>query len=256
MLAVTVLWTVLLAGLTWWSVRTDTPTVREQRTLGQALPVVDRAVGQLVVAVGDGAWAMTGRQVEEGCRVTPMDDGAELTRGVDVVVAEGGERGLLESVADRLPGDWRAGVRVSSEGPRLRADAGEFVLVEGRVTTPGRVRFTVETGCRPLDEVALADLLPGYPGEPALDEALRALGRPADDSVEQVVAACPGGGTARTRWVEAGPAPVSLAGLKPLAAGAALVDTPEVYAWRRGPVVLLADATGEQVRLAASTGCA
>ncbi|WP_436971097.1 hypothetical protein [Micromonospora coxensis] len=255
LLAVTVLWTVLLAGLTWWSVRTDTPTVREQRTLGQALPVVDGAVGRLVVAVGDGAWAMTGQQVEEGCRVTPMDDGAELTRGVDVVVAEGGERGLLESVADRLPEDWRAGVRVSSDGPRLRADAGEFVLVEGRVVTPGRVRFTVETGCRPLDDVAIADLLPGYPGEPALDEALRALGRPADDSVEQVLAACPGGGTARTRWVQAGPAPMSLAGLKPLAAGAALVDTPEVYAWRRGPVVVLADATGEQVRLAASTGC-
>ncbi|MEH0820316.1 MULTISPECIES: hypothetical protein [unclassified Micromonospora] len=253
LLAVTVLWAVLLAALTWWSVRHDPPTVREQRSLAEAGPVVDRAVGRLVAATGDGAWALAAPRLDRGCRITPMDDGATLARDLDVVVAEGGERALLEAVAGRLPADWRAGVHLGSDGPRLRADAGEFVAVQGRVVTPGRVRLTADSGCRP-DDVEYGTLLPGYAGEPALDDALRALGRPAG-TPEQVVAPCPGGGVARTRWATAGPAPASLAGLKPLAAGGAVVDTPEVYAYRRGAVVVLADATGEQVRVSASTGC-
>ncbi|MEV0807033.1 hypothetical protein [Micromonospora sp. NPDC050200] len=253
LLAATVLWAVLLGALTWWSVRHDPPTVREQRPLDQAGPVVDRALGQLVAATGDGAWEMGAPRLDRGCRVTPMDDGATLARDLDVVVADGGERALLEGIAGRLPADWRAGVRVTSDGPRLRADAGEFVAVEGRVVTAGRVRLTADSGCRPVD-VDYVTLLPGYPAEPALDDAMRALGRPAD-TPGQVVAPCPGGGAARTAWVTAGPAPVSLAGLKPLAAGAAVIDTPEVYAYRRGAVVVLADAAGEQVRVSASTGC-
>ncbi|PWU57244.1 hypothetical protein DLE60_24900 [Micromonospora globispora] len=41
LLAATVAWAVLLAVLTWISVRDDPPTVREQRTLAEAGPVVD-----------------------------------------------------------------------------------------------------------------------------------------------------------------------------------------------------------------------
>ncbi|MEH0842644.1 hypothetical protein V6U81_09665 [Micromonospora sp. CPCC 205711] len=255
LLAVTVAWGLLLAGLTWWSVRHDPPTVREQRTLAQAVPVLNRAMGQLVTAVGDGAWALTPETVERGCRVTPMADGVSLSRGLDVLVPAGGERALLERVADRLPAGWRAGVRTSTDGPRLRADAGEFVAVEGRVVSGGRVRLSADTGCRRAD-VEIGTLLPGYPGEQALDEALRALARSATGPTERAGATCPGGGAARTVTVPAGPAPVSLAALRPLAAGAPVVDTPEVYAYRRGPVVVLADATGEQLRLSASTGCA
>lgn len=245
----------LLVALTWWSVRTDPPTVKEQRTISQAVPVVDRAVGRLVAAIGpDGVWVMTPETVEKGCRVTPVSDGAELIRGVDVLVAEGAERPLLDRVADALPGSWRAGVRDSVDGPRLRADAGEFVLVEGEVPEPGRVRLTVATGCRPAD-VEFGELLPLHAAGPALEEASRALGRPATDATEVVVARCPDGGKAWTRWVDAGSEPVSLAALAPLAAGAALVDTPDTYAYRRGPDIVLADATGEELRLAASTGC-
>ncbi|NJP31487.1 hypothetical protein [Micromonospora thermarum] len=251
-----VAWAVLLAALAWWSVRTDPPTVKEQRTIGQATPVVHRAVGHLVAAIGPaGAWVMTPETVEKGCRVTPVSDGADLTRGVDVLVAEGGERALLDRVADALPEPWRAGVRDSVDGPRLRADAGEFIPVEGRVAAPGRVRFTVATGCRPAD-VEFGDLLPLHAAGPALEEASRALGRPATDVTRVVVARCPDGGNAWTRWVDAGSDPVSLDALAPLAAGAVLVDTPEAYAYRRGPDIVLADATGEELRLAASTGCA
>ncbi|MGC5019878.1 hypothetical protein [Micromonospora sp. DT47] len=256
LLAVTVAWALLLGALTWWSVRHDPPTVREQRSLSAADPVVDRAVGRLVVAIGAGAWALTGATVERGCRVTPMADGAALTRGVEVFVPDGGERALLERVAGGLPGSWRAGVRPGADGPRLRADAGEFVAVEGRVVGGGRVRLTADTGCRPVD-TELATLLPGAGGETALavDEASRALGRPLAGVAEPLSAACPGGGRARTAAATAGSAPMSLAALKSLAAGAAVVDLPEVYAYRRGPVVVVADATGEQVRLTASTGC-
>lgn len=247
------LWAVLLGALTWWSVRHDPPTVREQRSVTEAGPVVDRAVGRLVAATGEAAWALAAPRLDRGCRITPMDDGATLARDLDVVVAEGGERALLEAVAGRLPADWRAGVHLGSDGPRLRADAGEFVAVQGRVVTPGRVRLTADSGCRP-DDAEQGTLLPGYPDEPALDDALRALGGPAGPP-ERVVAPCPGGGVARTVWASAGPAPASLAGLKPLAGGGAVLDTPEVYAYRRGAVVVLADATGEQVRVSASTGC-
>ncbi|MBO4162253.1 MULTISPECIES: hypothetical protein [Micromonospora] len=253
LLAVTVAWAVLLGVLTWWSARNDAPTVREQRTLAEAGPVVDRALGQLVAAVGDGAWALTGPQVERGCRITPMSAGATLSRGLDVLVAEGGERALLDRVADRLPADWRAGVRAGSAGPRLRADAGGFVTVQGRVTSGGRVRLTADTGCRPVGA--------GYPqppaasADPTLDAALAALGRAAQTAPQPVTAPCPGGGTARTVAVTAGAAPAALTGLRPLAAGPPVVDLPEVYAYRSGPTTVLADGTGAQLRLSASTGC-
>lgn len=255
LLVATVAWAVLLAGLTWWSVRTDPPTVREQRTLGQAVPVVDGAVGHLVAAVDGEAWELTPAEVERGCRITPMDEGASLTRGLDVLVAAGGERGLLERVAQRLPADWRAGVGSGADGPRLRADAGEFVPVEGRVVADGRVRLSAATGCRRVD-ADYAELLPAVGVGPELDAALRALGRPSPPDPELVAARCPAGGAARTVRVGAGAGAgaVSLAQLKPL--GVAVVDLPEVYAYRSGPVLVLADATGEQLRLAASIGCA
>lgn len=251
----TAVWAVLLAALTWWSVRTDEPTVREQRSIGQAAPVVDRAIGRLVAALDGTAWAMTPAHAEKGCRVTPASEGTELTRGVDVLVAEGGERAVLDRVADALPESWRAGVRDGVDGPLLRADAGEFVLVEGEVPAPGRVRFTAVTGCRPTD-VEFADLLIGHPPGPALETALRALGRPVPDHAGRIAASCPGGAKAWTQRAEAGAEPVSLDALAPLAAGAVVVDTPEVYAYRPGADVVVADATGDQLQLTVSTGCA
>ncbi|MFU8875247.1 hypothetical protein [Micromonospora sp. SL4-19] len=253
LVAATVVWGVLLAGLTWWSVRHDPPTVREQRSLSQAIPVVDGAVGRLVAAVDGEAWELTPAEVQRGCRVTPLADGASLTRGLDVLVAGGSERALLERVAQRLPADWRAGVRAGSEGPRLRADAGEFVEVRGRVVADGRVRLTAATGCRPAD-TEIADFLPAYPAGSELEAALRALGQPVPPASEPIEVPCPAGGSARTIRIAAGTRSESLAPLRPL--GVAVVDRPEVYAYRAGPVLVLADATGDRLRLAASTGCA
>ncbi|MFI5488002.1 hypothetical protein ACIBXA_01225 [Micromonospora echinaurantiaca] len=257
LLVVVVAWAVLLAALTWLSVRDDPPTVREQRSLDQAGPVVDRAVGELVAAGGSTA-VMFPPQVDRGCRVTPFTDGARLLRHVDVFVAEGAERELLERVADRLPGGWRAGVRASADGPLLRADAGEFVAVEGTAEENGRVRLTADTGCRPYG-TGYREQPPGAPGTEgeALAGALRALGGPTAPAVERVTAPCPGGAaTAHSVRAVAGPAPQSpAAALRALAGGAPLLDTPQAYAYRAGAATVVADLTGDPPVLTASTGC-
>ncbi|MEH1102267.1 hypothetical protein, partial [Micromonospora sp. CPCC 205561] len=191
LLVATVAWGVLLAGLTWASVRDDPPTVREQRSLADAGPVVDRAVGELVAAAGDTA-VLTPPELDEGCRVTPFADGGALSRGVDVFVPAGGERELLEQVAERLPTGWRAGVRVTSDGPRLRADAGEFVTVAGGIEGDGRVRLTADTGCRPIGAGYATPAAGAADAEAdALAAALRALGGPARPAPELVAAPCP-----------------------------------------------------------------
>ncbi|WP_374225561.1 hypothetical protein [Micromonospora sp. C31] len=256
LLAGTVAWAVLLAALTWTSVRNDPPTVREQRTLAEAGPVVDRAVGALVAAAGDTA-VLTPPEIERGCRVTPFADGATLIRGVDVFVAAGRERALLEQVADRLPEDWRAGVRVTSDvGPRLRADAGEFVTVAGRVAGDGRVRLTVDTGCRPVGDGydVPATAAAGVEAD-ALGEALRVLGAPGGPAPELVTAPCPGGGTARSArsaGVEATASPA--AALAPVTR-VPVLDVPQAYAYRRGPVTVVADLSGDQVVVSVNTAC-
>ncbi|MCI4062966.1 hypothetical protein MRQ36_10415 [Micromonospora sp. R77] len=131
LVAATVLWAVLLAVLAWLSVRDDPPTVREQRSLTQSGPVVDRAVGELLAAAGDGGAArLLPGDLRPGCRITPMEDGVSLTRAVEVVLPGDDARGLLQRVADRLPASWRAEVETTGDGPVLRADAGEFVTVQ------------------------------------------------------------------------------------------------------------------------------
>lgn len=249
----TVAWAVLLAAVTWWSVRHDPPTVKEQRTLGEAAPVVDRATGRLVAALGDDAWELTPARVERGCRVTPLAHGATLTRGLDVPVPAGSERALLDRVAQRLPADWRAGVATEVGRPRLRADAGEFIAIDGRVVADGLVRFSAATGCRPGD-VEFAELLLAHPIGPELTAALGALGRPAPDSAKWVPVPCPAGGVARTVVVTDGAVPVSLAALRPL--GPVVLDRPGTYAYRSGSAVVLAETTGDRLHLVASTGCA
>ncbi|RIV37221.1 hypothetical protein [Micromonospora radicis] len=257
LVALTVAWAVLLAGLTWYSARNDPPTVREQRTLAQAVPVVDAAIGELVAAAAGAVPALAPPEIERGCRITPFATGATLRRQVDLAVAGGEERALLEQVSDGLPAAWRAGVRVTSDGPRLRADAGEFVTVQGRQVGDGRIRLTAETGCRPVDGEPAAPA-PGAAGAEAraLAEALRALGAPTVEPTELVTATCPGGGVSRTvRSADVVPAGSPTAALAPLAGGTPVVETPETYAYRRDGVAVLAELGPDGVTLAATTGC-
>ncbi|QOC90092.1 hypothetical protein [Micromonospora craniellae] len=261
LIVATVAWAVLLAGLTWVSARKDPPTVREQRTLAEAGPVVDAAIGELIAASWGAVPALVAPDVDRGCRITPFADGAELVRAVDLAVPVGEERAALQEISDRLPTAWRAGVRVTSEGPRLRADAGDFVTVQGRPVADGRIRLTVDTGCRLVGDdytAPGADTAGAEAGAEAgaLAEALRALGSTGIEP-EVVVAPCPGGGLARTVRSAAGALTASpQATLAPLAGGTPVVDTGEVYAFRRDGVAVLADLGADEVVLSATTGCA
>ncbi|MFI2646783.1 hypothetical protein [Micromonospora fulviviridis] len=258
LVAATVAWAVLLAGLTWWSVRHDPPTVKEQRSLDQAGPVVDRALGRLTAAVGrDGVPALLPDRIERGCRVTPLDDGAELERGVEVVVAGDDVRQLLQRVADRLPPDWRAGVSTYDGEPLLRADAGEFVAVEGRAGGPGRVLLTVVTGCRPVGAGYRAPAADAVAETAEAQRAARRWGGAAGP-VQVLAAPCPGGGTARTARIETagGPAGSPLAAAFRDAADGSLVlrDSADEYALR-GSFAVLAERVDDRVRVAVTTTC-
>ncbi|MEV6691839.1 hypothetical protein AB0M35_10285 [Micromonospora sp. NPDC051196] len=259
LVALTVAWAVLLAGLTWYSTRNDPPTVREQRTLAQAVPRVDAAIGELVAAASGAVYALAPPEFEWGCRVTPFADGANLRRHVELAVPAGAERDLLERIADGLPSVWRAGVRLTPDGPRLRADAGEFITVQGRTVADGRARLTVETGCRPADSDPATLLPQDGPGAEsmALTAALNALGSPAVESDVEVQAACPGGGVARTVRADAAAAAQSpQAALAPLAGGTPVVATPELYAYRHDGVAVLVELFDDKTLVSATTGCA
>ncbi|MGC5029082.1 hypothetical protein [Micromonospora sp. DT229] len=255
----TVAWAVLLAGLTWYSARNDPPTVREQRTLAQAAPRVEAAIGELAAAASGTVYALAPPEVEQGCRVTPFAEGAILRSHVELAVPPGEERAQLERIADGLPSDWRAGIRLTPGGPRLRADAGEFVTVQGRAAAEGWVRLSVETGCRPADTMP-ASLLPGIAPSTesnALARALAALGATVTDPTEAVQSACPGGGTARTLRGTAPAADRSpQAALAPLAGGTPVVATDEVYAYRSNGVALLVQLHSDKTIVSATVGCA
>ncbi|WBB78993.1 hypothetical protein O7606_22815 [Micromonospora sp. WMMD882] len=282
----TVLWALLLTALTWLSVREDGPTVREQRTLAEAGPVVDRAIGDLVAAAGpDALVALEPARVERGCRVTPFSDGGTLERAVTVRVVGVEPDDLLDRVAGTLPDRYDAGVILTREGPRLRADAGEFVTVRGRRTEDGALRLTADTGCRPVGD--------GYPSAPvtgaeaevaAVGAALRALGRPAADQPDLVAVPCPDGdGLLRTAraTVDAGPPPAGgpepapsaggpgtaspsaggpgaspeAAALGALAGGSVVADTADVYAYRVGSVTVQAHLGDDPPTVTATSGC-
>jgi hypothetical protein len=252
-----VLWALLLAGLTWRSVRDDPPTVREQRTLTEAAPVVERAVGELARAAGTAGLLELGpARVSSGCRVTPLVDGARLLREIGVLAPVGTERAVLTGIADRLPASWRAGVGPGLDGPELRADAGEFVAVAGRPTGDGRLRLTVDTGCRPPGAGwAPTPATAVDPEAAALTAALTALGRPARSAPDLVTAPCPDGTLARTARSAAGPGPAETSALAALAGGTPLLDNPPVYAYRAGDVTVLAELGPDAARVAATVGC-
>src|SRR5215213_6764787 len=81
-----VVWILVVAGLGFWSVRHDPPTVPEQRDIAQALPVLERSTCALLPA----ATARTDRAVVLGelrardCTITPLRPGVDATRDVTI----------------------------------------------------------------------------------------------------------------------------------------------------------------------------
>lgn len=255
-------WALLLVVVAYVSVGRDAPTVREQRDLAQAVPVVDRALGELMAAAGtDVVTTISGAKLATGCRITPLRDGARLERSITIRTTEAYGPALLDRMAQRLPADYRARVRHGKGGTvhSLRADAGEFVAIRGGVTAPGVITLTVATGCRPTGGAELAELLPGVPIDDEPGRVLAALGTTPVGDGQRAGAPCPGGGAGYTaRAVGRASGPTSLADkLRPLAGPSAVVvtDEPDRYAYRSGSLSVVVEVVDGQIRVATTSAC-
>lgn len=241
-------WALVLGGLAYLSVRNDPPTVRDQRSIGEARPLVDRAVGELAVAAGsDAVLSISGYEVTGGCRITPFRSGETLERDVTIYTGQTDGPALLDRIADRLPRSYEARVRHGREHDTLRANAGEFVSVRGGVTAPGVLVVTVGTGCRPPAPLGVREPEPSDEDRRIADRMLAALGGTLDD-VTVAEAPCPAGGTVRTlaaTGTRAGSAKPLREVLVPLVgtaqAGPPLVDTAERFAYRSDDAMVAVD---------------
>ncbi|GIF70762.1 hypothetical protein Asi02nite_02800 [Asanoa siamensis] len=221
-------WALVLGGLGVVSHRTDAPTVREQRTLAEALPVIETALGHAMSQAGDDTVPVIPPvAIQEGCRITPMRSGATAT-GMVRFFTGAGDDGLLRRLAGGFPAAYA--VEVSADGRSLRADAGEFVTVRGKLIAPGEVQVTATTGCRPHD-VAIDDLYGGPTRAP--ERILTALGAASVDQEQFAVVGCPGGAKANTASAS-GRITATPARAGALDQGREVLATDKVYAYRRG----------------------
>ena len=278
LLAVVAGWAAILAGAVLWSVRSDPPTVPEQRDLGRAVPEVRRAAGAVLAAAQDQRWVVRlGELRVEECSVTPVRDGRAARRDVLVHVPRGEARAALDGIAEGLPAEYGASVVALRGGTRLSfyADAGEFVGIYAEAPAAEQVlTIEVDSGCRPAtgaweraDPAAgpppetLARVLrairpaagaPGEPGEPGEP------GDPAADgpaNAETQAVACPDGGTAATFVRDGGPGdpadgPRGMpAGTTPVWSGAA------GWAYRTGSESVVVTMQEGRLRVSLTTGC-
>jgi hypothetical protein len=250
-----VAWAVLLAVLAGYAARRGEPTVRAQTSVAQALPTVDRAIAEVVTAASPGGAVaeITGyREVDASCTITAARAGARYERVVRLYVPAGREAPLLKEVAAKLPSDYDA--RVHGE---LTADAGNYVAVRGGVVGPGQVRIAADTGCRPSTG-PVSEAQPPSPtaSRAPAEAALATLGvRDARWQTHRV--ACPRGGAVWTVQADgpAGSAPASLAAALGTASPDAVLNRPDLYAYRSGPAGVVARTHDGIVTVTATTGC-
>lgn len=233
-----VAWALVLGGLAIVSHRTDPPTVREQRDLSAAVTALDKAVGLTVGQASPRTVpVIMPVTVDDGCRITPLRSGATATGVVRFFTAAGGGADFLTVLGASYPASYQ--VEVSTDRKALRADAGEFVALRGRVISPDEVQVTLTTGCRPVD-TAVAQLLPEYPQQAEPRELLTELGATSVDGESISFAPCPAGKPAVTasavgHGLTAGPAAA-----REHDGGDIILDTTKVYAYRRGPTEAVA----------------
>jgi len=262
LIAVVAAWSVIVAALGWWSVRNDPPTVPEQRSIADALPVLERATGAVMAAAtgDDRAVVLGDLRVSRDCSVTPIRGGVEAVREVTVHVPVDRALPVLEEIAAGLPADFRAEAGDSSGGRRvgLHADAGGFVAIDAGANADTQV-FQIEasTGCRPRAD--LVDLSPSDPPAASTPDSLRAalaaLGATGAARVREV--ACPDGGTARTYTVDGVRAPRDLGhSLEPVVDDATVVRAePAGWAYITGTDSVAIVADGDTVRVSATVAC-
>jgi len=254
-------WIIALAiGGGWYALHGE-PSVREQTSIGNARPVVDRAIVDVVAAVGGGpVVAVSGFDRVKSCKITPVRSGAEFHRGVDLYTSPGSESAILHMIASGLPARYHAHAG-SSAKLTLDADAGDFVAVDGTVPAPGLIRIEADTGCRQDRGATVGESSPpaGSLWAAALAPVLGALGQPAVSYATVADLACPSGGSLRSvqASLPPGSAPASLAiTLRTLAATPAAASR-TTFAFRSGAVdvVTAANPTSHAVTVTATTRC-
>jgi hypothetical protein len=265
LIGVVTAWVLVLAGLAVWSVRSDPPTVPEQRDIGEAVPFLQQATGAMLAAAqGPDRAVVLGELSSSGCRITPVRDGLTATRGVTVYVQADQAGRVLAEIAAALPRDYRAIAAQSRSGARvgLQADAGHYIALDADSQATAQV-FTLEasTGCRPLAAHALdsPDPAAGRPAPAALAAAIRALGATGDRVPPTTVRGirCPSGDVAATWTVAELSAPSDLGrALQPVLTGATVVRSdPDGWAYRTGPDSVVVTRAVARVRLSVTTAC-
>ncbi|GAA2696869.1 hypothetical protein Apa02nite_070680 [Actinoplanes palleronii] len=257
LLAVVAGWVVVLAGVSWWSVRNDPATVPEQRDAGQAMAPLRKAAGTLLAAAENGPWVIRlGAPHVETCRLTPVRDGRRAGQDVFLYVPQGQAEAALDQVAAALPGDYRAGVVPTKAGTRLAlyADAGDFIAVEAHAEPADQVlTLSADTGCRPPGVTTAATGPAAGPAPATLTETVVALGGTAAAEVSVESAGCPEGGVAATYRATAG-----ASGDRPVGvpAGTTVVwSSAGGWAYRKGSASVVVDANGERLQVAVTTAC-
>jgi hypothetical protein len=237
------------------------PSVREQTSIGNARPVVDTAVVDVLAAAGPDPVAAVSPFTSAGsCRITTARAGASFVRTIDLFTRPGTEPALLDRVVAGLPARYHAKV-TTGPGGGLYADAGDYVAVVGSVPAPGQVQVRALTGCRDPAGSGAAEptAAPDAPAVAAISAVFDRLGTRPGTSRDVAVLGCGDGRSVRSTQAAAGdtgPAAsqlgASLAGLAadPVASG------PAVYAYRSGQVDVVARRTPEGVTVTATTRCA
>jgi hypothetical protein len=257
-MVVSAVWAALVLALAVYSARHGEPTVREQTTIAEALPTVDRALADAIGAAQPaGAVAEIGgyREVSARCTLTAARDGARYERAAYLYVPGGQEATLLDRVRAGLPKRYDAQVH----NRELTADAGNFVTVRAGIVDGGQVRVRAETGCRPRGDQRAQSLLPGPPAaaKAPVEAVLNTLGVRDVRWGDVRRLPCAGG----SMWTvqadgPAGSAPPSLVDALRGASTEPLVARPELYVYRSGPAGIVARTHDRVVTVTATTGCA
>ncbi len=264
--AAVLVWVVILGAAATWAILDREPTARDQTTVTDAIPVLDRAASTIVAAVeadGQSVAAISGLTRVADCSISVVRAGERYQRVVTVVVAPGTEEALLTRLAAGLPGEWDAVVRTGT-APRLSADAGFFVAVNATVAGPGAVRFVVDSGdCRAGGPVTTdAGLTPTADQRALVASPLGLLGSNAQPmAVERwhvYRAACPSGQELVTIEAE-GPAraaPESLEIPFAVLSSDPVVRSPDLVAYRVDGVGVTARTIDDRVVVTATVPCA
>jgi hypothetical protein len=250
-------WAVLVVVLAGYAVRRGESTVRAQTSVAQALPTVDRAIADVVVAAepaGTVAEISGYREVSARCSITAARDGARYERAAYLYLPTGQELALLDRIAAGLPRHYDARVQKSGTH-RFTADAGDFVALQGSVAGPGELRFTADTGCRPLTgPVGEAEPTSATAVRAPVEAALATL-KVSDVRWRTHRVGCARGGAVRTVQADGpAPSPPAFDALR-AASPDALVARADLYVYRSGPVGIVARTRDGALTVTATTDC-